>query len=255
MIVADIVDTCNLRCTLCWNRNRKGSSKQMELATVEKILNKYRGRRIDWFNWGEPLLHKDLITISEMVRGTRSCVSTNFSLKLSDDYFDALQNFKIVVVSMSGITSSVYDLYHNLGNFDLVMENIKKLSDKKRTRLLIRWLSHKDNEHQYEQAVKYFGEMGYEVERATLNCEVEELMEGFEHPYLKPKVSNRKKQCPIIGRHVIGVDGQYFLCCASHNIPIKISINDNISDEDMINIKMNTNLCQKCQEGKYWRMF
>jgi len=255
MVVAELVDGCQLKCTLCWNRNRVGSFRQMELTTVEKILNRYGNQRIDWFNWGEPLLHKRFPTIAGMIRGTRSCISTNFSLSIPDSYFDLLQNFKTIVVSMSGITEPVYNLYHKGGNFNLVMENIKKLSDKKKTRLMVRWLGHKDNEFQYQEAVEYFNNIGYEVEKITLNCEVEELLEGFEHPYLKPRENNRESSCPIIKRPTIGVDGQYFLCCASHNVPTGISVFDDFTDEEIINIKMDIDLCKRCREGKYWRMF
>ena len=60
MIVSELVDGCHLRCALCWNRVRKGSFRNMSLKTVEMVLEKYGNEpRIDWHNWGEPLLHKD----------------------------------------------------------------------------------------------------------------------------------------------------------------------------------------------------
>jgi sulfatase maturation enzyme AslB (radical SAM superfamily) len=229
----------------------------MNLDTVEKVLRRYGRNRIDWYNWGEPLLHKEFASISGMIRRTHSSISSNFSLKLPNEYFDALQNFKKVVVSMSGITPEVYKLYHTAGNFDLVMSNIKNLANKKKTRLIIRWLAHKDNADQYIAAEKYFGDMGYEVEYVPLNCEVEELIGGFEHPYLRSKRNNDSAyfNCSLIKRPTIDVDGQHLLCCASHNVPLHISVDENISDKELINIKMKTDLCQACQAGEHWRMF
>jgi organic radical activating enzyme len=78
MVIAELVDGCQLKCVLCWNRNRARSFKQMELTTVERILNRYGRQRIDWFNWGEPLLHKGFPIIAKMVRRTKSCISTIF---------------------------------------------------------------------------------------------------------------------------------------------------------------------------------
>jgi hypothetical protein len=229
----------------------------MELSMVDKVLKKYPGQRIDWFNWGEPLLHKEFLTITEMVKGSLSCISTNFSLKLSDDYFEAMQNFNIVIVSMSGITPEVYNLYHRGGQFDLVMGNIEKLAAKKRTRLVIRYLLHKDNQHQLQQATDLFGPWGYEVEPVPLNCEVEDLIAGFEHPYLRPKIRYRRPEfrCTPINRPTFDVEGNHLLCCTSHNVKIGLTIDDNVSGRQLIRAKMKTDLCQTCQKNGYWRMW
>jgi hypothetical protein len=204
-----------------------------------------------------------------MVKDSFSGISTNFSHKnLSDDYFEMMQNFKIVYVSMSGITPGIYSLYHRGGNLEWVMANIEKLAAKKRTQLVIRWLSHEDNQHQYKDAAKIFTDMGYDMEPVPLNCEVEEIIENFDHRYLrKPRFRCRKEgfRCISIHRPTIGVNGEHFVCCTSHNVPVyddsgtfnalTVDNDGDISRNKLMRLKKKTELCRKCQEVGAWRMW
>lgn len=257
MIIPELVDDCQLRCALCWNRSRQPTKRQMPLSIVEKVLEKFGDYyRIDWFNWGEPLLHKEFLTISQLIKDTNSRISSNFSLSLSDEYLAALNNFKMVYISLSGMTPDVYSIYHIGGKFDLVMENLRRFIKICETTAGIRWLSHPRNQHQANQCQQFCENNGLFFENVVLNCEVENLVAGFEHELYNP--NKRRKSginCHIIRWVPIGVDGRYYLCCASHNVDTGYTIFDDISTQELINIKSKMSLCVQCHQYKLWKMF
>jgi hypothetical protein len=230
--------------------------KQMSLSTAEKVIKAYK--EIAWHNWGEPLLYKEFEGLTELVikYGTDSQVSSNFSLPISDSYFEALSFHKAVIVSMSGMTQDVYEIYNKGGNVNLVLENIRKLAEIRKGRKVINWESHKYNQHQVPLVVDMCNKYGYKFNPFSLNCEVEDCLNGFNHELLKrPKYRSRRASCGIKSIHAIGVDGKYYLCCASHNVPIGLSIDDIFTEDEILQRKSESVLCKKCDEHKYWRMY
>jgi hypothetical protein len=233
----------------------------MELKTVQKILDKYGGVRdqvIGWFNWGEPLLYKEFVPFTKMIKGTRSVISSNFSLHVPDSYFEGMYNFETIYVSLSGLTPDIYKIYNVGGNFDLVMRNIKMVSDCHFRRVVLRWQEHKYNRPFHNEAKAFAESMGFQFEAIGLNCEVEELVDGSDHELLRvPKFrgKSRGEECRLLWWTVLDVDGNHLLCCTTHNVPIGPTIDDIIGRRSLRKAKMNTPLCQKCRENGYWRMF
>lgn len=258
MIIPELVDGCQLRCALCWNRARVPSKNQMSMEVFNKILEKYgRASRIDWFNWGEPLLHKEFVTIAERLQGTNSRISTNFSLPLSDEYLRALNNFKIVYISLSGMTEQVYRIYHRGGDFNLVFENIKRFMALNTTHVRIRWLQHKYNQRQYHWCRKFCKLRGIRFEPIPLNVEVENLLdETFSDELFEDREKRQKRSaCHIREWLPIGYDGRYYLCCASHNVDTGYTVFDDITPVELIEVKKKLPLCIKCQEYEVFKYF
>ncbi len=259
VIIGELVDFCKLYCAICWNRNRKGSGKQMELTTVQKILDKFGRTRIGWYNWGEPLLHTEFPKIAEMVKKSYSCISSSLSLDLEDSYFDALHNFKVIYVSLSGMTEEVYKIYNRGGNFELVMSNLRKLVARNKNRIVLVWQGHPFNVHQKEECKKLCMDLGIEFSPTTLNCEVEDLVMGFNHALLKsPKFKENRPyfNCQLLFNTLpIDVDGNYLLCCASHNVKTGYTIWDDISPGELFRARAKQDLCITCQDAGFWRMF
>lgn len=261
MIFAELVDGCNLKCALCWNRKRKASFKQMSLETVQQILDKFRhtGQEIAWFNWGEPLLHKQFIEVADMVAGTNSSISSNFSLPIKKEVFQSFSKFSKIHISLSGLTPEIYNIYHRGGDIEQVKFNIEILSRHKLPRVVLRWLQHPYNVGQEKEAIKYAEKLGMEFEPTRLNCEVEELISGnteeLEFKLMNMSAKNRHSYCRLLNWIPIDVDGDYTLCCASHNIKIGYHVADNVSKADFIAAKTKTEVCTQCRSKKYWRMF
>lgn len=255
-IIPELVDGCQLKCALCWNRNRTGTFKQMSLKTVEKILETFgRKNNYFWYNWGEPLLYKEFHEFASLTRRYKNSISSNFSLPISDQVFQDLSKMTELVVSISGMTKEVYNYYHKGGNFDLVMSNIEKI--KGFNNVKIHWIWHKDNKRQYNWSKRWCAENGFQHHIILCNCEIEEAMEGFTHPYLKLRhfPSEKFVYCKMQRWVPISVDGEYLTCCVSHNVGLGYTIWDNITYDELLQIKRESALCKKCNAGEYWRKF
>jgi len=257
MIVAELVDGCPVNCAACWNRNRHGTYRQMSLATVEQVLERYGQSRIDWFNWGEPLWHDEFHEIAARVKGTASRVSSNFSLQVSDERLRDLDSFQRVYVSLSGLTPETYRIYHRGGCFPLVEKNLERLIAHRQRGVVIRWIAHERNAHEETACRERCQRWGVEFERVAMNGEVEDLLANVaydvapvgevKHPGLR--------ECRLLRWIVIGVDGQYLLCCGSHNVPTGLTLDDPVTPEELMAAKRALPLCRACHARELWRRF
>ena len=257
MVVAELIDGCQLKCALCPNRFREQSMNQMPLSIVENVLKKYPSRWIDWFNWGEPLLHKEFSSISKAVDHTPSRVSTNLSHQMTDEQFLALNRFRVVLVSLSGMTEDVYGIYHCGGSFGLVKHNLDRLIRSRRKKTIINWLSHKFNREQDSVCREFCEKQGLVFNLTPLVCTVQEQIGGFDNELLQePKLKNTGRSgCRMLNWPTIGVDGSYLLCCASQNVKIGPTIEDDLSQEEMVSLKKKTGVCMTCHQYEFWRMY
>ncbi|MCF6149715.1 MAG: radical SAM protein [Candidatus Kuenenia sp.] len=172
-------NVCNLRCPLCPTGQHDNSAKKgfISFELYKKILDEIGGylRLIRLYNWGEPLLNKELLPMILYARqyGVEVKISTNLSLKLDDtDITELLQSgLKILYISCNGASKDTYLKYHVGGDFGLVIDNMKRLVQKKkemtgcRTKLV--WLFHvfKHNEHEIAEAQKMAKEIGIKIKR------------------------------------------------------------------------------------------
>jgi hypothetical protein len=139
----DIVGSCNLRCPSCPVGNYKASDFYrerrpkgiMSLGMFRLILDKIdRERReecekvvISLYNWGEPLLHPELVEFIDAVRskGFISDLSSNLNIKDVSKVVEAAPNK--LIVSLSGYYDDIYSRTHVRGNISLVISNLFKL--------------------------------------------------------------------------------------------------------------------------------
>ena len=132
----DIAGSCNLRCISCPRGNfdshrPKGfMSAETYRALLDKILrdDPYTGI-ITLYNWGEPLLNRELPEILALThsRGLLSALSSNLSFKLDFEPVIAARPtwFRI---SVSG-WGERYEITHTGGNWARLMENIRRLAE------------------------------------------------------------------------------------------------------------------------------
>lgn len=261
-VVPELVDGCQMSCELCWNSNRQGSMKNMSLETIKKVIEKHGHVLSCWYNWGEPLLHKQFVEASTLISSTAmSFISTNLSLHLSNEYFNSLLKYTRIYVSLSGITKDIYDIYNKGGNFDLVFSNLDKLIQTKinnnaNTCIILRFERHKFNEHQYETILNFCKSKNILFEPIYLNCEVEDLMVGFTHELLKKQTPNSDIDgCGLLGEFPIGIDGTYLLCCASHNVETNLTVYDDVSMEDVLVARKKLSVCEECRALNLFKFF
>jgi radical SAM protein with 4Fe4S-binding SPASM domain len=168
---------CNLRCPLCPTGQKDASASKglLSFSDFKKIIDEI-GRNlllIRLYNWGEPLLNKELVKMVEYANEHRIAVkiSTNLSFPIEEAQAEAIINANLqkIYISCDGASNSTYPKYHIDGDFNRVMSNMKLLLKKKRqlrnnyTEII--WLFHvfSHNEHEINTAKLMAKEIGIKL--------------------------------------------------------------------------------------------
>jgi radical SAM protein with 4Fe4S-binding SPASM domain len=143
----------------------------MPLSTFKKIIDE-TGKyliSIDLFNWGEPLLNKDIYEMIAYAHGRNivTSVSTNFQ-HFSEEHAEKLisSGLDILILSIDGASQESYEKYRVGGDFRKIIENISLLVNKKKERgsrhpyICWQFLVMKHNEHEVEAARRMARELG-----------------------------------------------------------------------------------------------
>lgn len=168
---------CNLSCPYC--EVGKGDllrpagllSQQHHDSIMTPLLDTLFIAR--YFGTGESLLNPRLPEMIALSRnsGVYSVISTNLSLKLDDAYIDRLIDSGLTLLSIAcdGASRETYEKYRVGGDFDLVMNNMKRFIARKRERglqyPLIEWrfLVFSHNEHEVDHARKMALDIGVDI--------------------------------------------------------------------------------------------
>jgi organic radical activating enzyme len=139
-LIIEPTNVCNLGCPACFTGDgqtgRVRSSISMEL--YERLLDELGAYlfRIDFSNWGEPLLNKNLETMiaSATKRGISTLISTNFSFPFDDARAERIvaAGLTILGVSLDGARQETYEQYRVRGKIETVLENCRKINAAKR---------------------------------------------------------------------------------------------------------------------------
>lgn len=193
------------------------------------------------YNWGEPLLNKELTYfIRELVRRNIAVdTNTNLSLPLSDGFVDNLIDSGIhrIEVSIDGFSQASYGRYRVKGRYELVRENLLRLAaarDRlgKSTEIVWNFLVFRFNEDEIEPARQFCADHGIEfVRRESAVSEAlradflptyregENLEDFFDQqakPFNSQFIASRPEQS--CGWHyfysIINADGSVSPCCA-----------------------------------------
>ncbi len=241
---------CNLRCPLCPTGQKDVSAGKGLLSFVDfkRIIDEI-GKDlllIRLYNWGEPLLNKELIKMVDYANKNKIAVkiSTNLSLPVTDDQAEALINANLqkIYISCDGASSSTYPIYHIDGDFDRVMSNMKLLVKKKKESgnryTELKWLFHvfRHNEHEIEIAKKMAKDIGIKLIinkiRTDMGKEIFETAEKslerdsewlpINHEYntfnMTEKKTKKKFNCHLLWTEtVINWEGSVLPCCSVYS--------------------------------------
>jgi len=167
---------CNLRCPLCPTGQKNPDPKRglIRFSDFNKIVDEIGGHLllIRLYNWGEPLLNKDLVSMIDYAVKKRITVNISTNLNTIDEEIGEklLKAFPYkIFVSCDGTSAQTYSRYHVGGNFSTVIHNMKMLARLKKgtrnyyTRII--WLFHvfNHNQHEIEIAKKMAREIGVEI--------------------------------------------------------------------------------------------
>ena len=142
---------CQLRCPMCptgiENEARRSgepvryrSRAHLDEAVFDTLLSELGEFLflIMFYNWGEPLLNKNLPSLIRRARSQKIAteIHTNLSLQLSDERIEDLLTSGIdnIEASLDGFSQESYATYRRGGDFELVKSNIVRLA-KARDRL------------------------------------------------------------------------------------------------------------------------
>jgi radical SAM protein with 4Fe4S-binding SPASM domain len=238
---------CNLKCPLCpTGRMDKGASRGfMKFENYRNIIDELKNDLIlvRLYNWGEPLLNKDIIPMIRYAhdRGMDVTISTNLNILDQETAHGLLQaGLSKIFVSCDGTTEETFNKYHIGGDFNRVMENIRLLLDEKKrlpfcnTRII--WLFHvfRHNEHEVGKAKRTAQSLGLEIRinkmRTDMGKEIFETASQSiqrdrqwipEDPKYcafdmeKKEVKKKKNFCSLPWKEtVINWDGSVLPCCA-----------------------------------------
>ena len=248
-ITVESGNVCNLRCPLCptGQGDRTASKGLLPYETFAKILDQLSRDLITirLYNWGEPLLNKELVRMCELAYRRRVSIKISSHLNdLTPELAEGLLRAKVkkIYISADGATPESYAIYRRGGNFEKVMSNIRMLVAKKRelgnsfTRLI--WLFHvfSHNEHEVPIARELAEELGIKLQlnvaRTDMGKEIfetaEQALERDGHwlpvndEYCaydrEAQSAQREVMCHLPWKDTaINWDGQVMACCSVYS--------------------------------------
>lgn len=237
-----LTNVCNLSCPLCvTGLNKQQKSKQfMKYELFTQIIEKIRGvdGLIQLYKWGESVLHKDFIKILRYCNqyDLNTELSSNLSLHNIDEKLEAMVKFRLkhLIVSFDGINQEDYSRYRVGGNLNLVLSNLKKLSDYKKEHksvypiISLQYLCNKYTTNQIQVIDENYKEWGadnyYFCDMTTMfkdrdNTKALQWFSAEEisrRQYLDVNFSMLGKKCPFLYNYmIIEQDGSIPPCCWS----------------------------------------
>ncbi len=245
-IMVEPTNICNLKCPLCPTgagliKRAKGFMKFDDFKKIIDEMGNY-AIHIRMWNWGEPLLNKDVFDMISYAKKKKIFVnlSTNSNFltqeiagRLIDSELDEL------IISLDGASEKTYKKYRKNGNFSDVINSIqflvreKKRLNKKIPYIKLQFIIMKHNEHEIDKikflaqkigvdelAFKTVGIMNYfskEDIRKYLPRNKKYSRYEIQKEGVKPKVKV-KNQCDFIWEEiVINWDGSVVPCCFDMN--------------------------------------
>jgi len=182
----DIGNICNLKCPFCSTGNGVTPAREkglMKLEDFEVILGKIEGHAevVCLFNWGEPLLNKNLLPMISLLneRGIRTHLDSNLTLRDFDDAeAEAIvrSGLSSLFASIDGITQESYEKYRVDGSLKRALANLRQLvAAKKRLGsqspgLIWDFYLNRYNEHEIEDARTLAAQIGVDIWFKPLSC-------------------------------------------------------------------------------------
>ncbi len=225
----EATNVCNLRCPYCFTGAgevaRERSMMPMEL--YRRLLDELgdHALQMDFYNWGEPLLNKN---IYEMIRlasdkGVSTIVSTNFSLPFDRERAEALvaSGLHAIGAGIDGARQESLERYRVGADFEKIIQNMRLLVDAKRAlgsdTPLICWAFHvfEHNRHEVEEARSMARDLGVEFEATKGWVAGKEWDSGSEFRF-PPGTAPGPQRCKYLWSYaIVNNDGRVAPCAAS----------------------------------------
>lgn len=166
-ITVDSSNICQLACPVCITGTRQHDRPlgKANRELIDRLLaeNGDYLLTLNFFNWGEPLLHSEMVfawIAAAHDKGIRTRISSNLSLPLTEEQIERICSCGLhtLVVSLDGACSATYSRYRVKGDFERVLSNLRRiLAARQRLNatgphIVWQFLVFAHNEHEIEQA-------------------------------------------------------------------------------------------------------
>jgi MoaA/NifB/PqqE/SkfB family radical SAM enzyme len=154
--------------------------------------------KVNLYDEGEPLLNKSLLKMINYlhVNNIATCISTNFSIKLSDEYLMELlkSGLDSLVIAIDGATQESYEKYRIGGDLELVLTNIERLvalraGIESHLKIEIQFLELAHNKHEKEAVLDLSRKLGIDIFTVIEDCSIQ----GWEGKRFKGTEAQRRK--------------------------------------------------------------
>lgn len=177
---AEVSAVCNLRCPGCLiskdtyvqSRKETGGPRLMSLEAFKRATHDLVPYllKVNLYEEGEPLLNREIYSIIRYLSDNNisSCVSSNFSLKFTDEQLRQLIDCGLehLIVAIDGASPETYAKYRVGGDLDLVHRNLARLmelrrqSPKSKLRVELQFIEFDYNAHERGAMEKLARELG-----------------------------------------------------------------------------------------------
>ena len=220
---------CNLNCRLCSNNTMKRPKMNMTYSNFLKIFEQIKGtaKNIDFDLGGEPLLNPDTLKMVKKAKehGIKTSFATNahfLTKEKINEIFDS--GLDTLVISFGGMSPENYLFYHEGGDFELAIDNIKNLAKEKIKRglnypfITISFLVTKKSEPEIPIIKKFAKEI--KVDKLLLKSlhfawadENTELKEFLPENKIYLRTFDPKLPCGLVNTMSIYSNGDCVTCC------------------------------------------
>lgn len=176
----DVCTICQLKCPACYMRQEEEAVKKgcklgyLKFENFKKLVDDNNFESMEISNNGEIFLNPDLVKILKYAYEHNIYVTADNGVNLnylSDEQAEALAKYQLrsMTISLDGASQETYKIYRVCGNYDKVIENIKKINFYKNKykngspHIVWKFIIFGHNEHEIEKAKK---------EAKKLKCEI-----------------------------------------------------------------------------------
>jgi MoaA/NifB/PqqE/SkfB family radical SAM enzyme len=279
MAYVDVNDKCQLACPQCVRgvQLQKNTNQTMPLDTFREIVARLKQEsysHIGFYNWTEPFLFRSLHEYVSIVKENQVGCIVSSSLSFSESWRPSIlrslaAGINLLIVTVSGFTQPVYEIYHKNGRLDWVKDNLKVIAERRRrgeidTNVRVRLLGWKYNEHEIDLWKNFTKDLdiNFEVHDGQGNPEypiiVDQLKQGIDYRLKTTNIgsplerfANERatgKVCRLITEQLaIDATGAVYQCSA---VPImeqtKVGQYLDMSDDEILFRRYTNPICATC---------
>lgn len=227
-LMIELTNRCNLRCPTCFSHQDNREKRDMTFNDFKKFLdeNHMLIDSLSLYNYGEPLLNKDLplmIAYAKKKRVSYIKIATN-GMKLTPSKSEKLikSGLDYLSISLDGATKESYEIFRKGGKFKQVVTNIAHLvktrnAMKSLLKIEIQFIIMQHNEHEISDIEKLAKNL--QVDRLRLKTLLikdalwknylpkNEIFSRYSQKHIKDKCLKPLKEL------VINCDGTVIPCC------------------------------------------